>query len=67
MVLEPLVLDKGPVLQLNIPCVYNAPPEIDDGDGNQSGTYDPGWRGGVLVSANFERLVLGCIEAKFCK
>jgi hypothetical protein len=22
------------VLQLNIPCVYNAPPEIDDGDGN---------------------------------
>ena len=24
-----------------------------------------GWR--WLVSANFERLVLGCIEAKFCK
>ena len=34
----------------------------------QSGAYDPaggGWL--VLVSANLERLVLGCIEAKFCK
>ena len=32
----------------------------------QSGTYDPG--GGMLeVSANVGRLVLGCIEAKFCK
>ena len=29
----------------------------------QSGTYDPGGRGAMLVSANFGRLVLGCIEA----
>ena len=27
--------------------------------GDQSGTYDPGW---LEISANFERLVLGCIE-----
>ena len=36
----------------------------------QSGTYDPGWGGwgcGILVSANFGRLILGCIEAKFCR
>ena len=31
----------------------------------QSGTYDPGG-GEMLVSANFGRLVLGCIEADFC-
>ena len=30
----------------------------------QSGTNDPVC---VWVSANFERLVLGCIEAEFCK
>ena len=29
-------------------------------------TYDPG-RGGLLLSETFGRLVLGCIEAKFCK
>ena len=34
----------------------------------QSGTYDPGVVGSwVMVSANLERLVLGCNEAKFCK
>ena len=36
--------------------------------GHQSGTYDPGVVVGCwLVSANFERLVLGCNEAKFSK
>ena len=35
------------------------------GISNQSGIHDPG--GWWLVSANFERLVLGCIEANFCK
>ena len=35
-------------------------------EGEQSGIYDPGGRG-MLVSANFGRLVLGCIAADFCK
>ena len=35
-------------------------------EGDRSGTYDPGgWY--VGVSANFGRLVLGCIEATFYK
>ena len=38
-------------------------------NGNRNGTDDPGgaWGGWMLVSANFRRLVLGCIEAKFCQ
>ena len=32
----------------------------------QSGIYDPGEDDRLQVSANFERLVLGCIEAVFC-
>ena len=36
--------------------------------GRQSVTCDPGGAGMlVLVSANFGRLALGCIEANFCK
>ena len=39
---------------------------------SQSGIYDPGWGVGKYqqfnyFAANFERLVLGCIETDFCK
>ena len=44
--------------------------ELYEVGGNQSGIYDPGGAWGwleVLVSTNFTRLVLGCIESTFCK
>ena len=41
--------------------------KVFDRDGNKSGIYDPGGVGWLEISANLEWLVLGCIEAKFCK
>ena len=50
------------------PSPSPTPPTPGPTPSPQSGIHDPGGLvGWMLVSANFERLVLGCIEAKFCK
>ena len=44
------------------------PRHVHTTGGDQRGASDPAGVGGMLlVSANFGRLVLGCIEANFCK
>ena len=51
----------------------NSAPEYRNGEAagrrrSQSGIYDPGAGEGVRkASANFEQLVLGCIDADVCK
>ena len=43
--------------------MHRSPQGIRDREGGQSGTYDPGVGS---ASANFERLILGCIKADYC-
>ena len=43
--------------------MHRSPQGIRDREGVRSGTYDPGVGS---ASANFERLILGCIKADYC-